>query len=203
MELPRLGEIMDELIRRLRRRGRRIAEALLLMVERDNLEPLQAFAFRGHFISSMTGWTTQSLVLPIPSVPNVDIQAELARVADEWSRLVAARAAAVLGAAEPPIAPRLYVDVIADIAVRRGFHVGAEVAAEEGRATRKTWVRVYPVRHPRDWHAALEGTTIPITARFRLPGGPNMGAEVDGPHDWDSVPDPAEWVNCSHAVVYS
>lgn len=203
MEALRIGQLMDALLERLRRRGRRIAEALLLMVERGDLEPLRLFAFRGHWVSSMTGWTAQSLVLPVPTMPPTELQAALAEAADEWARLVVSRVASVMGAGEPPISPRLYVDVIADIAVRRGWHVGASAAAEEAGARSKTWVRVYPVRHPRDWHSALEGVTIPAGERFVLPGGPNAGRAVEGPHDWDSLPDPREWVNCGHAVVYS
>lgn len=203
MEALRIGRLMDALLERLRRRGRTIAEALLLMVERGDLEPLHFYAWRGHWIASMTGWSAQSLVIPIPTMPPTEIQAALAQAADEWARMVVSRVSATLGQEKPPIAPRLYVDVVADIAVRRGWHVGASAAAEEGDATRKTWVRVYPVRHPRDWHAALEGTTIPASERFRLPGGPNAGRLVEGPHDWDSLPDPREWVNCGHAVIYS
>ncbi|RIH91642.1 hypothetical protein Mgrana_02452 [Meiothermus granaticius NBRC 107808] len=29
-----------------------------------------------------------------------------------------------------------------------------------------------------------------------------MGARVDGPHDWDHLPDPADWANCGHALIY-
>jgi len=69
----------------------------------------------------------------------------------------------------------------------------------------KTWVRIHAIKRPedaRDWHVALEGATVDDEEMFQLPGGPNAGALVRGPHDWDSIDDPAEWMNCQHGCIY-
>ena len=78
--------------------------------------------------------------------------------------------------------------------------VGLEVVADEAKLGYKTWVRIYPVKEPRRWHQALEGRTIPRDALFTLG---LTGQQCRYPHDWEMVPEPGEWMNCGHSVVYT
>jgi len=39
--------------------------------------------------------------------------------------------------------------------------------------------------------------TIPVDDFFNLDG-----VNVYGPRDWDSLPDPGEWMNCGHALDF-
>jgi hypothetical protein len=67
----------------------------------------------------------------------------------------------------------------------------------------KTWVRAWPREKHRDWHNELEdGKAIPVDDLFTLPGGPNAGAQVYGPRDWERVSDPGEHMNCGHALAF-
>jgi hypothetical protein len=153
--------------------------------------------------AQLKAWALHATGLDLPNLPPLSVQGLIAERALAFADGVVARVSAVYGSDQPPISPKLYVDLMADVAVRRGWSEGAETAAKEAGALWKTWIRVYPVKHPRDWHVALEGRTIPERAKFILPGGPNVGKRVDAPHDWDSVPDPREWMNCGHAVIYT
>lgn len=204
MTLEKLGKILDREIERLRRKGRaKVAERLLEIVRKGEFQALRAWAASGHLGAQLKAWALHATWLDLPILPPLSVQGLIAERALAFADDVVARVSAVYGSGEPPLSPRLYVDLVADVAVRRGWGEGAETAAKEAGARWKTWVRVYPVKHPRDWHTALEGRTIPEKAKFILPGGPNAGRKVDAPHDWDSVPDPAEWMNCGHAVIYT
>jgi len=204
MTLKKLGKILDREIERLRRTGRvKVAERLLEMVRRGEYQALRAWAASGHLGAQLKAWALHATWLDLPNLPPLSVQGLIVERALAFADDVVARVSAVYGSDQPPISPKLYVDLMADVAVRKGWSEGAETAAKEAGALWKTWIRVYPVKHPRDWHAALEGQTIPERAKFVLPGGPNVGKRVDAPHDWDSVPDPAEWMNCGHAVIYT
>lgn len=204
MTLEKLGEILDREIERLRRIGRvKVAERLLEMVRRGEYRALREWAASGHLGAQLKAWALHATWLNLPILPSLSLQKLLVERATTFADDVVARVSVVYGTGEPPVSPKLYVDLIADVAVRRGWSEGAKAAAKEAGALWKTWIRVYPVKHPRDWHAALEGRTIPEKAKFTLPGGPNKGKKVDAPHDWDSVSDPAEWINCGHAVIYT
>jgi len=204
MTLEKLGRILDRTVQRMERKGRReIAERLKEMVRRGEFTALRKWAMTGHLGSQLKAWALHATWLDLPGLPPAAVQGELVERAVAFADDVVARVSAVYGTGEPPISPRLYVRLVADVAARRGWSEGAEVAAEKGGARWKVWVRVYPVREPRDWHVALEGQTIPENVKFVLPGGPNAGQRVDAPHDWDAVPDPAEWINCGHAVIYT
>lgn len=204
MTLEKLGRILDRAIQRMERRGlHRVAEQLRDMARRGEYTALRQWAMSGFLGAEMRAWALHATWLDLPTLPPAAVQGELVERAIAFANDVVARVSAVYGAGEPPVSPRVYVRLVADVATRRGWSEGAEVAAEKGGARWKTWVRVYPVREPRDWHVALEGQTIPETAKYTLPGGPNAGQRVDAPHDWDSVPDPREWINCGHAVIYT
>jgi hypothetical protein len=88
--------------------------------------------------------------------------------------------------------------------VWRGNDDVAREAAVLAEAEFKVWVRAWPREETRDWHDQLADDLggIPVEAQFRLPGGPNAGALVDGPRDWVNVPDPAEHMHCGHALRY-
>lgn len=78
----------------------------------------------------------------------------------------------------------------------------AEALATLAQAEVKTWVRSFARDEHRDHHDDLNGVTIPVDDDFVLPGGPNAGASVYGPRDWDSLGDPGEWMNCGHALEF-
>jgi len=78
----------------------------------------------------------------------------------------------------------------------------AEVLAKLAEVEVKTWVRSFARDEHRDHHDDLNGVTIPVDDDFVLPGGPNAGARVYGPRDWDSLSDPSEWMNCGHALEF-
>lgn len=78
----------------------------------------------------------------------------------------------------------------------------ANVLATMASVDWKTWVRSFEREDHRDWHDDLNGVTIPVDDNFRMPSGPNAGATVYGPRDWDSLPDPREWMNCGHALEF-
>ncbi len=66
----------------------------------------------------------------------------------------------------------------------------------------KVWRRSFAREEHRDWHDDLNGVMIPVDEDFTMPSGPNAGAKVYGPRDWDSLPDPREWMNCGHALEF-
>lgn len=208
MTLDKLGALLDRLIRK--SEGAAMRKALheyLAMLGRGEYARLRALLLRwaaqGHLDAQVAAWATHSAWLDIPTVPPKDAMALLTERSLRFGQDVVARVSAHYGSGEGGrLDPRLYVRLIADVATRRGWSQGAREAGRRGGARWKVWVRVYPAKHPRDWHAALEGQTLPETDLFILPGGPNAGKRVSAPHDWDRVPDPAEWVNCGHAVIY-
>ena len=204
MTLEKLGRILDRAIQRMERQGRRsVAERLMEMVRRGEFTALRQWAMTGFLGAELRAWALHATWLDLPGLPPAAVQGELVERAVAFADDVVARVSAVYGVGTSPLSPRIYVRLVADVATRRGWSEGAEVAARKAEARWKTWIRVYPVREPRDWHVALEGQTIPETMKFTLPGGPNAGQRVDAPHDWDAVPDPAEWINCGHAVIYT
>lgn len=77
---------------------------------------------------------------------------------------------------------------------------GSEATAGFASAETKVWVRAWARTDHRDWHDDMEGTAIQAEELFVLPGGPNAGAEVQRPRDWNRVRDPREWMNCGHAL---
>lgn len=104
---------------------------------------------------------------------------------------------------EPTVAQlRQHAAVAGESSVWKGQDEIAEEVAALVDAAWKVWVRAWPRQEQRDWHDGLEGVTIPEEDLFRLPGGPNAGAMVYGPRDWERVPDVGEHLNCGHALRY-
>lgn len=97
---------------------------------------------------------------------------------------------------------RTWVQQAGQQAVWNGHDAEAAAVATLAEAEFKTWVRAWPRTRHRDHHDRLEGITIPIDADFVMPGGPNSGRRVSAPRAWDDVSDPAEWMNCGHALRF-
>lgn len=97
---------------------------------------------------------------------------------------------------------RTWVSGTANQAAWAGHDTEADEVAVLAEAEFKVWVRAWPRKAVRDWHDELEGVSIPIEASFILQGGPNAGARVYGPRDWQSVSDPGEHMQCGHALRF-
>lgn len=78
-----------------------------------------------------------------------------------------------------------------------GHDVAARGVANMMGAGFKRWVRSWPRKDERE-HSVLEGQVLPEPELYTLPSG----ARVYGPRDWDRYPEPSEWINCGHALVY-
>jgi hypothetical protein len=81
--------------------------------------------------------------------------------------------------------------------VWRGHDDEQSAIARLATAEWKTWVRAFARDEHRDHHDDLLGVTIPADGTFIIHGVP-----VKAPRDWDALPDPAEWMNCGHALDY-
>ena len=89
------------------------------------------------------------------------------------------------------------LEIAAVAMVWRGQDDEAEVVARLAEVQWKTWVRAFARDENRDHHDELNGVTIPVDDFFNLDG-----VNVYGPRDWDSLPDPGEWMNCGHALDF-
>ncbi len=205
MTLEKLGEIIRRLEERFEREGRRdLLERMYRLIDRGDIWVLWNWAANMRLVSAQAAWTAHAMWLKGLKAhpPPARLECMIQRAYD-WGGVVAARFQAVMVRERPGIHPRLWLKLAVRAGVRGGWAEGAREAAEEAGAGFKTWIRTWPAKEPRDWHDALEGKTIPANALFTLPGGPNIGAKVEAPHDWQRLPDPAEWINCGHAVVYT
>lgn len=129
--------------------------------------------------------------------------AEFGRAAERYAAAATRRSAG--GVLLPPEVQEQYADLIVDESIATGYEYGARQAAvhSEEPLEWKTWTRIFPAKVPRDWHDQLNGHTIERNAMFTLPGGDNVGQECNGPHAWEDVDDPGEWINCGHALIYT
>lgn len=204
MVLGKLGEYLDKLIAKAQETGQReVANRLQAMVDDGDLVILKRWVIANHYDAQLLAWGLHSNWLGIPMAPGFGDDEVLARNSVRFANDVESRVKVVFGSGEgSPVSPKVYVNMVSDVMTRYGYTSGARQAGRAGRAKQKTWVRAYPARNPRDWHDELIGTTIKVTEFFFLPGGPNAGALVEAPHDWDHLGDPAEWINCGHACVY-
>lgn len=153
--------------------------------------------------SAVSAYDVHGEWLTLPRLDEVRL-AEFTREAERWAAQMAQRAQAV-----PEMSPAwqdAYPEMAADQGLGQGYEYGARQAAVHSADKElgwKTWTRIYPVKKPRSWHDALNGKTIARTAKFVMPGGPNPGAECDGPYDWGGLDSAAEWIHCGHALVYT
>jgi hypothetical protein len=204
MTIPNLGQTFDALVTQMLRTGYdRLLTRFKAELARGHLQSLQQWVQLGWGRGALMAWATHARWLAIGSVPGRDVLEALGVQSQAFAGTVETRALAVFGRGQSPLEPPAYLNLLAGITVRAGYHGGAEAAGAAGNAPFKMWIRSYSGRgEHRHWHDALNGATLPTNKPFVLPGGPNPGARVDGPHDWDSLPDPAEWANCGHALIY-
>lgn len=186
---------------------RRDLSTLLSRWHRDlaagKLDALKRFTIRGFGEGALANWRNHAIWLAgIGRLPDNASLEKLLAEAGEYAGRVETRALAVF-AKEQPLTPKTYIRLLAAVTVRHGWTKGGEAAAEAGDARFKQWIRAYPTKQRRDWHDRLNGTSLPLDVKFVLPGGPNVGRLVDGPHDWDSLPDAREHINCGHGLIYT
>lgn len=204
MQIPGVGRQMDMLMARLLRRDMPdILASWTRQLAAGRLDAIKRFAVHGFGAGALANWRNHAVWLAgIGSIPNRERLERLVDGAHEYAERVEARALAVF-AREQPLTPEAYIRLLAGVTVRNGWQRGGEEAAAEGEAEFKQWIRAYPTKERREWHDRLNGTALPRGEKFVLPGGPNAGRSVDGPHDWKSVSDPREHINCGHAVIYT
>jgi len=112
-------------------------------------------------------------------------------------------AAPVLGGGVSKFQAQSYARTVLTQSIWNGQDVEALRIAETTEAIWKEWVRAFSREEHRDHHDDLIGRVIPTNELFVLPGGPNAGASVFGPRDWNGVSDAGEWIECGHALRFS
>lgn len=199
-EAFRLGMLLARLLAAAQRGASYQAARRLILAERLSdpaLErALERYARRLYAQAAMLGYTIQGSILGGVSRIPPEVLALAAEGALEQAAVVR-RSLGRLSGASPPVMLR-WLEMVSDQASKRGMDAGQREAAQERGANWKTWVRIGPVADMRE-HSFLSGATIPMDALFTLPSG----ARVYGPRDWERAPDPAEWVNCQHGLIYA
>jgi hypothetical protein len=200
LTIPEIGAIRDRLKDILGEEGMgRLEEA----IDGGDIDEVMRLVARVHLASGITAAALEDALfggIPMDDPTFLDRLAEGALSYGEAAALRSQLAAAV-----PLVVARAYPGLVVDASIANGHEVGAREAAEaaDPMLAYKSWVRVYPRKVHRDWHDDLAGgPPIPSDEPFVLSGGPNAGAEVMGPHDWESLDDPEEWMNCGHATIY-
>jgi hypothetical protein len=197
--LPQLGLVRDRLRRWFGKRA--VAQLDRALMEND-FESIFELIQRVYLGSATSAYGIQGEIAAVPAVDEAFFT-KLARAAQEF----AARATRLSAGTDllPPAVQEQYGDLMVDQALAQGHEEGAWQGALRADPPLgwKVWTRIYEAKEPRDWHDALEGSTIARNAKYVLPGGPNEGAEVHGPHDWRSVKDAAEWIHCGHSLIYT
>lgn len=91
-------------------------------------------------------------------------------------------------------------EILTDFVFNSSFAESSKEIAETFELPFKTWVRLSrPVTtHIRVDHDSLNNTTLPINSFFVL-----KGTKIYGPHDYKNLPEPSEWINCHHQLLYS
>ena len=199
MALEILGQRLDKVFPRLRRD-----------VE-DKLVPLiikQPKLARGVLIDLMagayldgreTGYVVHGSYLGAPrSIPAQTYRAWKDEALTH-GEFVARRFEQVLSAKENVTAQFLghYASISGEQAAWKGQDTEAEALAKLSEVEFKEFTRAWAREEERE-HSNLEGVVIPVDDLFTLPSGERCW----GPRDWDSVPDPSEWINCGHALRF-
>lgn len=195
-----LGLALDQAFRRSRVRAEAVATALA----GGSRAALVAFLTRAYVEGRRAGRVMQGVRLGVTARLTRGEQAAWLAEADQHARSFTTRLERAVDEASSVTVLQLrsWVSTASDQATWRGHDAEAEAVATLAEAEFKTWVRAWPRARHRDWHDELEGITVPVDAMFILPGGPHGGARVHGPRAWDSVGDPAEWMNCGHALRF-
>ena len=202
-ELLALGRALDRVLPRVRRD---ILNRLLpaLLAQPEAARPLLAQVMAGAYATGVqTGWVVHGNLLGgIPTAITGAAAREWRDRAMQHGEFIANRFGRLLEL-EPTVAQLTsHAAVAGESSVWAGQDEAAAEVATLAEAEWKVWVRAWPRKEHRDWHDTLEGVTIPEDHLFRLPGGPNAGAEIYGPRDYASVSDFGEWGNCGHALAY-
>lgn len=196
--LPFLGRLRDRLLQVF---GARAVAQLNRAVAAGDFDTMRELMSRVYLASATSAYGMHGDLMTLPDM-NAERLAEFGRAAETFGGRAARRARGA-----PLLSPawqEAYPDMMIDAGLAQGYEYGAKQAAvHAGEEGWKTWTRIWPAKKPRDWHNALEGVTIERRADFQMPGGPNQGAECEGPHDWSKIDDPAEWMHCGHALVYT
>jgi len=184
------------------RRSSTAAEAIVRAVAAGNLAALRLYLARAHLDGRKVARLLQGGYLRVS--PFLD-----RRTAQRWLESGQLYAYAIANRVETArlerttfLQLRSWVVNAGQQAVWAGHDTEAEDVATLAEAEFKTWVRAWPRSKHRDWHDRLEGVSIPVDADFVFPDGPNRGQRITGPRAWDDVSDPAEWMNCGHALRF-
>ncbi len=202
-ELLPLGRALDRVLPKVRRDIlQKLLPALLAQPEAARSLLVQVMA-GAYATGAQTGWVVHgSLLGGAPTTLTGAAAREWRDRAYEHGEFIANRFGRLLEL-EPTVNQlSRHAAVAGESSVWAGQDDAAQEVAILAEAEWKVWVRAWPRKEHRDWHDALEGVTIPEEDLFTLPGGPNAGAQVYGPRDWEQVPDPGEHLNCGHALRY-
>lgn len=202
--LSQLGVALDLILPRLRRR---IEQQLVpeLLRAPPGLRDVIITTFAEAWLSGgEVGYRVHGTLLGAPDTPTPESSRAWRNAALKHGEFVLERFEAVLGERDEITAESAgrWAKVAGEASVWRGVDTVADDLAQLEGVETKTWVRAWPRQERRDWHDLLNGTTIGIDELFTLPGGPNRGAQVYGPRDWDAVPSAAEHLNCGHALRF-
>lgn len=193
---------------RLRARLRKAAATARAAAAQDDAA-VRADLAAANLAAALLGWGIHGEWIPRLDAPSAPTLAELLRGARVFAQRSARGLEAIVEMHPSPDDLLHAAELALDAGIGQGYEHGAHAAAVAVAIGYKTWVRITPVKEPRDWHTdGLEGVTIERDALFTLPGGPNKGMTVLGPHDFDSLVmqggnGAAEWYNCGHALIYT
>lgn len=198
---PLLGQMFTAAQRRARERTERLADQLA----RVDVPAAQQNMARTYVEGRSTGWEVYSSDLGTPVAISGSVLRDWVDEAEEKSERLLKRLVATLETRDE--VTRAFIgDYAASVSTNvlwQGIDASGFDVARLAEAEWKTWVRSWQRVRQRDWHSTLEGVTVPIEDLFTLPGGPNIGAKVDGPRDWEAVNDPREHMNCGHALRFT
>lgn len=196
-----LGQLFEAAQARSRTRARRLADLLFTFAVDGAIRNIAQTFMEGR----TTGWQAYASDLGFPAAIARETMTAWTVQAREQSATLVSQLVETLG--DRPEVTRVFIDNYATNVTNNTLWAGIDASGDElavlAETEWKTWVRSWPRREERDWHSTLEGVTIPVDDAFTLPGGPNVGAQVYGPRDWDAVDDPGEHMNCGHALRFS
>lgn len=209
LPLPTSGTQTDWLSLGLRintalRRNTTSAEAITRALADGNIDALQAYLRTAHLDGRRVARVMQGSHLGITNRLDRSTVERWVGSGDKYAKAIANRIERAVNEAGDVEFLQLRSTVLqsGQQAVWNGHDEEAKDVAFLAEAEFKTWLRVWPRVKHRDHHDRLEGVSIPIDADFVLPGGPNSGRRVSAPRAWDDVSDPAEWMNCGHALRF-
>jgi hypothetical protein len=182
-----LGEVLARLVSNLVI-GEAAARAIANPTEDTLLRVLTIATLNG----TLAGWAAATSYLQLEAQPPARL---VGGARQEAERLLAAMSP-LYGMERPAVQERIRQLILGG--TLQGHDSGSYGAAVEAEAGWKTWTRIMPRQTSRD-HGMLNGASLPRDALFTLPNG----KRVFGPRDWARDPDPGEWVNCGHGLVYS